>query len=150
MVRNTLLHLPLCGAFGWFWRLRADSWFWHFDTILLIDRAHESRNAQTKFENYIRALSWLSVSSIGPRKDLERKGKVPQKNVKISMKIWIFDVFSEMIPDQPWIVPRPKKRHFDAKINVFWIKCSWLSKIFHFYIIFWRPMTDFPTTVFPS
>ena len=44
MVRSTLLHLPLCGAFGWFWRPRAGAWFWPFDPILLIDILHESRN----------------------------------------------------------------------------------------------------------
>ena len=116
MVRSTLLHLPLCGAFGWFWRPRAGACFWHFDTILLIEIFDKLRNPCKAFPNYVRALSWLNIRSIGWQKPLGCRENVSRKNVKILMKFWIFGVFSELIPDKPWTVPRPKKHNFNTKI----------------------------------
>ena len=47
------------------------------------------------------------------------------------MKIWIFDVFLEMIPDQSWTVPRLKKHNFNAEYSDFSIKwCEALSFTF--------------------
>ena len=45
--------------------------------------------------------------------------KCVTKNVKILWKICKFDDFLKMTSDQPGSVPRPKKQHFNTKIDDF-------------------------------
>ena len=72
------------------------------------------------------------MSSIGPREDLFRSGNVSQE---MSNFLMIFEnfgkiyVFLRMIQDEPGTISRPKKQHFDTKINDFEIKKSWCEAL---------------------
>ena len=111
MVRSTLLHLPHCGAFGWFWHPRASAWFWPFDPILLIDILHRSINPQKYFENYVWALIWLNISSNGPREDMSRRGNASQKMWKNWWKIEFWRIFINR--------PRSTQKHSKIKKTAF-------------------------------
>ena len=142
MVRSTLLHLPHCGAFGWFGRLRAGAWIWPFGTILLIGRAHGSRNRQTSRRNYITALSWLNMSLIEPQEDLKLLWNVSQKcqNFDENFNFWRFFKHD---PRSTWNRSKTKKTQFQCKKRWFLNKMV-RSTLLHLPLCgafgwFWRP-----------
>ena len=98
---------------------RAIAWYWPFDPTLLIDILDRLINPQKYPENYVRALSWLNMSSIGPREESLRTGNVSQKVSKFWWNFEFLTGFSEMIPDQPWTVPRPKNSIFMQNSMIF-------------------------------